>query len=68
MRKKQAEAQDSEEEDSSSQHDVKAAAASDLLSVTIEQSAKEYLVFSSCRWLAVDRNRISVSYLTAVVH
>ena len=47
MRKKQVEAQDSEEEDSSSQHnDVKAMAASDLLSVTIEQSAKEYLVFS----------------------
>ena len=47
MRIKQAEAQDSEEEESSSNHnDVKGIAASDLLSVTIEQSAKEYLVFT----------------------
>ncbi|KAK7503607.1 hypothetical protein BaRGS_00005146 [Batillaria attramentaria] len=44
MRRQQAEAQDTDEDDSSSQHnDVKAVGASDLLSVTIEQSAKEYL-------------------------
>ncbi|XP_076469124.1 uncharacterized protein LOC143299673 isoform X3 [Babylonia areolata] len=46
MRKKQAEAEDSEDgEDSSSsqRNEVKPLAASDLLSVTIEQSAKEYL-------------------------
>ena len=59
LRRKQAEAQDTDEDDSSSQHnEVKGAVTSDLLSVTIEQSAKEYLVvphwcgFAVLRWLS----------------